>query len=218
MVQTFQRAEQADRAEQGHQAPARLSAEAAQVTGVGGRVKRFLLTPFRADTWRRMLHALVAPLGLLWMFASISAMGAGHKHNAGLPALLAVLGLGALAVWFGPWFELARVRWFLGHRVAPAQGGTGIGRRIGFFFTNMAVSGLAFVLVLGTAIIGGRNLSYPIWGWRPYPDPDWGGPTPVGAVAVHFAAGVAAALLFPWLVVALTKVHTRLVHRMLGER
>ncbi|MBC3840340.1 hypothetical protein GXW82_09320 [Streptacidiphilus sp. 4-A2] len=62
------------------------------------------------------------------------------------------------------------------------------------------LTAVMFLLVAGWVIVSIRNLSYPIWGWAPYPDPAWGGPTPLGAVLLHFSAGVLLFFLLPWAV------------------
>jgi len=87
-----------------------------------------------------------------------------------------------------------------------------------FFFTNLALTTLSFAVTVGWVIVSARNLTYPIWGWEPYPTDAWGGPTPVGAVALHFSAGVVAFFLLPWVVVRVTEWQRTSVHRFAAEQ
>ncbi|MEU7578420.1 hypothetical protein AB0B50_12525 [Streptomyces sp. NPDC041068] len=181
-----------------------------------GFVADLVRVPFRAVTWRHMLHALLAPLGLAWFFAVVNALRISQEEGVPQLGIAGALVATALAVACVGAFGRARARWFFGIRMAPGQGRGRLGRTLGYFFVDLLLSGLAFALAAGVVIVCARNLTYPIWGWAPYPNPAWGGPTPEGAVALHFAGGVVALFVGPRLVTALSRAQLRLTQRMVG--
>ncbi|MGK5627537.1 hypothetical protein [Streptomyces sp. URMC 123] len=189
---------------------------AAQGGGTRGAAAELLRTPFRGRTWRHMLHALLAPLGLAWFFAAVNAMRLAEENDLPQLGIALAFAVTVAAVFLSNAFERARARWFLGVRIEPRRARRP-GRTVGYFFANLLLSSLAFALAAGVIIVCARNLTYPIWGWAPYPNPAWGGPTPLGAVSLHFAGGVAALFIGPRLVVALSEAQVRLTRRMIGE-
>jgi hypothetical protein len=174
--------------------------------------------PFRGDTWRHLLYALLVPLvaGLILalQFVMKAAQDSGHP-GVGPLVLLAALVVAAVA---GPSFERMRMRIFFGEYLAPRRAARFSGA-IAFFFVNMVLTTLSFAATVGWAIVSARNLTYPIWGWAPYPDPAWGGPSPVGAVALHFLSGVVAFFVLPWVVLLVTEWQRAAVRRFAaGQR
>ncbi|MFH7600477.1 hypothetical protein WDV06_36075 [Streptomyces racemochromogenes] len=175
-----------------------------------------LSLPFRRDTWRHMLFALLLPLTFALVLSLQYVMKAAQEHGHPRlgPVVLAVALAGiALA---GPAFERMRLRVFFGETVAPREGGR-VRHGLAFFVVNMLLSTLSFAAAAGWVIVCARNLTYPIWGWAPYPTPAWGGPTPLGAVALHFAAGVVAFFVMPWVVIHTTNWQRAAVRRHLGR-
>jgi len=176
-----------------------------------------LTLPFRSDTWRHLLYALLVPLvaGLL-LVVEFVMRPARDSGNQALGPLVLFAALVACAV-AGPAFERMRLRVFFGEHLAPRRAARFSGAFV-FFFANMALTTLSFAATVGWAIVSARNLTYPIWGWEPYPTDAWGGPTPVGAVALHFSAGVVAFFLLPWVVVRVTEWQRTAVRRFAAEQ
>lgn len=184
-----------------------------------GRFGPFL-APFRPRTWRHVLYAVMAvgPLLLVVLpYVMKSAQGHGHGTRAVAPVLLLVMLAVVAAV--GPWVERWRAATFLreeiGHRSGVGRRAR-LGRGLLFLVANLLLSTLSFGVVVVWAIASARNLSYPIWGWVPYPDPNWGGPSPAGAVALHFAAGVVAFFFGPWAIIGLTNWQVRVARNIFG--
>lgn len=174
--------------------------------------------PFRGHTWRRLLYALVVPLVaglvLVLQFVMKAAQDSGHPGVGPLVLFGALL----VAAVVGPAFERMRLRFFFGEHLGPRDGGRFAGA-VTFFFVNTLLTTLSFAATVGWIVVSARNLTYPIWGWAPYPDPAWGGPSPVGAVTLHFAAGVVAFFALPWVVVRVTEWQRAAVRRFAaGER
>ncbi|MGW5276256.1 hypothetical protein ACWEQP_27650 [Streptomyces sp. NPDC004044] len=172
--------------------------------------------PFRCETWRHVLYALFLPLGFALVFALQYVMRAAQDHGLQqVGPLILVAALGAVAV-FGPAFERFRVRLFFGEAVGRHNEGR---LRAGavFFVVFLVLSTLSFAAAAGWIIVSVRNLTYPLWGWAPYPDPAWGGPSPIGAVSLHFAAGVVAFFGLPWVIVRLTCWQLLAVRRWIGS-
>ncbi|WP_415947330.1 hypothetical protein [Streptomyces sp. KLOTTS4A1] len=171
--------------------------------------------PFRRNTWRHLLFALLLPLALTLIFVLQYAMKASQDNGyqeLGPLILIAALAVVALA---GPAFERLRLRLYFGDVIAPRDRGR-VSGGLAFFVVNMALSTLSFAAAAAWVIVSARNLTYPIWGWEPYPTEAWGGPTPVGAVALHFAAGVVTFFALPWVVVRLTQWQRAAARRFLG--
>ncbi|MFC9244377.1 sensor domain-containing protein [Streptomyces sp. NPDC057136] len=182
-------------------------------TGLRG----LLRLPFRRQTWTYVLYALLLPLALslilVLQYAMKAAQDNGHQE-LGAVILLAVLVVVAVV---GPGFERVRARFWLGEEIGRRSGGNRLVRHAAFFVLNMLVGALGFLAVAGWLIVSARNLTYPIWGWRPYPDPAWGGPHPLGVVALHFAAGVVTFFVGPWVIVRLTRLQVRLARGFIGS-
>ncbi|MFD1832117.1 hypothetical protein ACFSJS_21070 [Streptomyces desertarenae] len=175
-------------------------------------LRGLLALPFRGDTWRHLLYALLVPLvaGLVLALQPLikSSQDSG-KQGLGPLTLFLALVVAAVA---GPAFERMRLRVFFGERLAPCRSGRVAGA-VQLFFVNMVLATLSFAATVGWVIVSARNLTYPIWGWEPYPTDAWGGPTPVGAVALHFFSGVVAFFVLPWVVVRVTEWQRAAVRR-----
>ncbi|MFD7867137.1 sensor domain-containing protein [Streptomyces sp. NPDC057682] len=188
-------------------------AAADEPTGLRG----LFVLPFRRQTWRYVLYALLLPLALALIlglqYPMKTAQEKGHPE-IGTVVLLAVLVVVAV---FGPRFERVRARFWLGEEIGRRTGGRRFWRNAAFFLLNMVTGALAFLAVAGWLLISVRNLTYPFWGWRSYPDPAWGGPHPLGVVSLHFLAGVVALFVGPWIIVRLARLQVRLVRGFIGE-
>ncbi|WP_431951757.1 hypothetical protein [Actinacidiphila sp. bgisy167] len=176
-----------------------------------------LTLPFRGDTWRHLLYALLVPLvaGLVLALQSVMKATQDSAHPGLGPLVLSAALVAAAAV--GPLFERMRLRVFFGEHLAPRRSARFSGAVV-FFFVNMALTALSFAAAIGWAIVSARNLTYPIWGWEPYPTDAWGGPTPAGAVALHFSAGVVAFFVLPWVVVRVTEWQRVAIRRFAAEQ
>ncbi|MFB7949171.1 hypothetical protein ACFC6L_30145 [Kitasatospora phosalacinea] len=176
-------------------------------------LRALLRTPFRARTYRHLGFALCAPLGALLLYASTLAMHYAATHGAEQAALLILLAALLLTGLLLPAFDRLRIRWFFGeHLHGPAT----FRRGAAHLLTGTLLSALTATLTLGWALVSARNLSYPLWGWRSYPDPAWGGPTPLGVVTTHFlGGGLTAFFLLPPLVVWLTGRQLALARRLI---
>ncbi len=179
---------------------------------------RGLLTlPFRGETWRHLLYALLIPLfaGLILalQYAMKAAYDSGHA-KVGPLVLLAAIVFAAAA---GPGFERMRLRVFFDEHLV-ARRSRRVPGALAFLFVNIVLTTLSFAVTIGWMIVSARNLTYPIWGWAPYPDPAWGGPSPEGAVTLHFLAGVVAFFVLPWVVVRITEWQRAAVRRFAAER
>ncbi|WKX69492.1 hypothetical protein [Streptomyces sp. XD-27] len=163
-----------------------------------------------------MLFALFLPLPLALILGLQVLMKAAYDsgHKA-LGPLILLGALGAVAV-AGPAFERMRLRVFFGETVLRRRTGR-LRNGAVFFFVNLVLTALSFAAAVGWIIVSARNLTYPIWGWESYPTDAWGGPTPAGAVALHFASGVVAFFVLPWVVIHITRWQCAMVRRHLGE-
>ncbi|HEY9329503.1 MAG TPA: sensor domain-containing protein [Streptomyces sp.] len=171
----------------------------------------------RRQTWMYMLYSLLLPLALSLVLVLQYVMKAAQDHGheeLGPLILLAVLTVVAVA---GPGFERIRARFWLGEEIGRRSGDRRFVRHAAFFFLNTLVGALGFLAVAGWLIVCGRNLTYPVWGWRSYPDPAWGGPHPLGVVALHFAGGVVALFAGPWVIVRLARLQIRVVRGFIGS-
>ncbi|QMU77958.1 hypothetical protein GXW83_21920 [Streptacidiphilus sp. PB12-B1b] len=176
-----------------------------------------LRAPFQLTTWRHLLFAALGPLGFAALegtqFALRPGPGGQNSHNG----LLLIVVVVAVAL-IGPGYERLRARLVLGEEIGRRRGRGRIGRGALFFLFNLVLTGVMFLLVAGWVIVSIRNLSYPIWGWAPYPDPAWGGPTAFGAVLLHFSAGVLAFFLVPWAVVRINHWQLGVDRKLIGAR
>jgi hypothetical protein len=179
-----------------------------------GRAK-LLTEPFRARAWRHVLYALVAA-GPLLLFVLPYVMKSARGHGGQQWGVLLLLVMLVVVSVFGPIVERLRARVFLAEDIGSRPGAGRLGRNLLFMIVNLILGSLSFGLVAGWVIVSARNLTYPVWGWAPYPDPAWGGPTPAGAVALHFAAGVAAFFFGPRVIIAVTNWQVRTARRIIG--
>ncbi|MFE2018413.1 hypothetical protein ACFW9O_10285 [Streptomyces sp. NPDC059499] len=172
--------------------------------------------PFRRRTWASVLYALLLPLALglivVLQYVMQAAQDSGHEE-LGPMILVAALVLVAVA---GPGFQRARARFWLGEPIGRRRGQGRLAGGAVFFVVNLLLDTLLFAAAAGWLIVSARNLSYPVWGWRPYPDPAWGGPYPIGVVALHFAGGVIAFFCGPWVITRLVGLQLRLARAFIG--
>jgi hypothetical protein len=179
-------------------------------------LRELLTLPFRGETWRHLLYALLVPLVVGLILALQYVMKAAYDSgHPGVGPLVLVAALVAVAV-AAPSFERMRLKIFFGEHLAPRRAARFTGAAV-FLFANTVLTTLSFAATAGWIIVSARNLTYPIWGWKPYPDPAWGGPSPVGAVALHFSAGVVAFFALPWVVVRVTEWQRAAVRRFAAE-
>ncbi|WP_285571004.1 sensor domain-containing protein [Streptomyces sp. NBC_01463] len=180
-------------------------------------LRGLLRLPFRRQTWKYVLYTLLLPLALslilVLQYAMKAAQDNGHQELGPL-ILLAVLVVVAVC---GPGFERVRARFWLGEEIGRRSGDNRFVRHAAFYVLNMLAGALGFLAVAGWLIVSARNLTYPVWGWRSYPDPAWGGPHPAGVVALHFAAGVVTFFVGPWIIVRLAKLQVRLARGFIGS-
>ncbi len=174
----------------------------------------FLRAPFATATWRA---AAFAGTSVVWLVPALACVWA--NRTAQVPAIT----LGGIASYFvlvivaGPRVERWRAEGILGVRLR--RRGAGALGRVAYALANLPLGLAAAGLVVYWLVIVVRNVVlYPLFGWTPYPDPAWGGPTPLGAVALHFAAGVAALFAGPWLVGRIAGVQVALIDRLLCDR
>lgn len=179
-------------------------------------LRGLLLLPFRRNTWTSVLYALLLPLALGLIVAlqyfMQAAQDSGHQELGPL-ILVAALVLVAVA---GPGFQRARARFWLGEPIGRRRGEGRLAGGAVFFVANVLLDTLLFATAAGWLIVSARNLSYPVWGWRPYPDPAWGGPYPLGVVALHFAGGLIAFFCGPWVIIRLVRLQVRLARAFIG--
>ena len=94
-------------------------------------------------------------------------------------------------------------------------------RCAGFLLLNLPLSALTFGVVTAMGLLLVRAATYPFlaWGDESYYEQAWGGPTYLGAVAVHSGPGVLVLLLGPAVIRALTGLHARLARNLVsGDR
>jgi hypothetical protein len=151
--------------------------------------------PFSASTWRRTLYVLLAlPVGVACLPLSIlGGSPVAARMQQGLASRLLGVGL-----------ERPRRR-----RLD--------GRVVGHTLLSLPLNALSWALTVAIWAVAVGNLAHPL-----RPDSDdlsyaWGGPSLVGAWAVHGAAGLALLLVVPWIVNGVTALQGRLVRTMLGS-
>jgi hypothetical protein len=173
---------------------------------------RLLFAPLR--DWRRNLYALTTLTGVGWFALSIATItGLAGTRLAALGVPVAVGLAFALAL---PAARLERRRHrLIGTAVPPRRG---LLRAVAHLLLSVPLGGLGVGLIVFWALVSVRNLVlFPfVYSWAMDLSTSWGGPTVVGAVAVHMAGGLAAFLLIPHLVRALTTLHAALTRRLLG--
>lgn len=188
-----------------------------------------------ADTWRRTLYALLSlPAGFAGFVVTVLSLA--------VSAVLSVTVVGALC--FNLAFALVqlctRLERSLARRLLRLPAGEPLRREpvrpgpagrlaarmtdrqswrdIGFILVNLPVSILAaFVIVLAAVLIV-RGITYPFmaWGNVAYYHQAWGGPTYLGAVAVHSVPGLLTVILGPVVIRTVTGLQGRLIQRMIS--
>lgn len=145
--------------------------------------------PFRADTWRRTLYALIA------LPVTIATL------------VLVVIGRSGLAV-----RTQRKLTGTLLDDRHPRPGAPGPGRIILGALANVPVAAVALVVTGYFWLVVFLNVFFPVRALAGTLDLDqsWGGPSLLGAWAVHAAGGVAFAFVTPWVVRGLTWLHARL--------
>ncbi|MFG2720949.1 sensor domain-containing protein [Streptomyces sp. NPDC048416] len=152
-----------------------------------------LREPFRAGTWLRFAHLLLAlPVGILCLPIALVGGPAGRIQR-GLARRL--LGVEVAA----PGRTVRTGLLALAHAIVSVP----------LNLIALTVSGYFWTVVV-------MNLGYPL---RPGGDPSqaWGGPTMAGAWAVHgIGGGVPFLLVTPWVIRGFTLIQARLVRGFLG--
>lgn len=201
---------------------------------VAATARLILVAPFRADTWRRTLHGVLClPLAAIYFALTVPLFLVGTP-------LIVVLGLGLVLSLVAFWIsrqlarlECARTRALLHREVrrpdqpvvrgnparrwwARCRSAT-TWRTLAFMLTNLPLSLVVTFLSLYPWVQTVYSLSYPIVQWNTsFTEHAWGGPSWLGAVAVHTLPGIPMLFAAPWLVRAATTVHALWVRLLLG--
>lgn len=211
-------------------------ADTASPSGNASIAARLFRAPFRGDTWRRtaygigcfplavvsfvavvpgtivgtvlMITLILGAIALLVFFSLTRTVGSVHRWWARIGLGLIITQPAALNPAGGP---LARLR----VRVADPR----TWRELAFATLNLpagfAVTALSIYPWMQTIY----SLSYPIVQWNTTFTVDaWGGPSWIGAVAVHTLPGIPMLFLAPWWIYAVTWLHGRFVRLMLAGR
>jgi Putative sensor len=88
-------------------------------------------------------------------------------------------------------------------------------REFGYFALAPVTALVPAAVVAFLAVTVAHNLAYPVTEWGVDLNDAWGGPTWIGAVALHVGAGVAFLALSPPVVRVLARCHAALVRRLL---
>ncbi|MFD9815598.1 sensor domain-containing protein [Streptomyces sp. NPDC059080] len=180
-------------------------------------LRAVLRLPLQRRTWQHLGFALLLPLGLALIAGAFHVMKGQRGSAGGGAGPLVLLAAVAVVALCGPSFERFRARVWLGEEVGRAGRDGRLKRGTAFFFASLLLGSASFTVVIGWVIVSVRNVSYPFWGWAPYPDPAWGGPSPLGAVSLHFAAGVVTFFGAPWLVIRLNRLQVYVARRLVGS-
>ena len=197
-------------------------------------VRSILRAPFTAETWRRTAYgSLCLPVAIVGFVLTIPLFLVGTP-------LIIVVGLGfvlsSFALWLSRGFvrlERARVAGMLGLAIPPLDEPVVTGhlaRRwwtrcrtprtwltLAFVLTNVPLSLLVFFLCCYPWVQTVYSLSYPILQWNTtFSEHAWGGPSWLGAVAVHTLPGIPMLFAAPWLVAVATTAHARWARFLLG--
>lgn len=196
--------------------------------------RRILLAPFRAETWRRTLYGVLClPVAVLYFALTIPLFLVGTP-------LIVVFGLGFILSLVAFWIsrqlarlERARLGGLLRQEVRRPDDPAGTGnparrwwarcrsattwRTLAFMLTNLPLSLVVSFLSLYPWVQTVYSLSYPIVQWNTtFTEHAWGGPTWLGAVAVHTLPGIPMLFAAPWLVKGATSAHALWVRLLLG--
>jgi hypothetical protein len=169
--------------------------------------------PFTLEIWRRVTYASLS-------IVCLAPLVIGTAINASLQ--IPAVTLAAFLVYFGGFIALDGrrfERWRTSSLLGVGASRTSrrrFGRELTYLLVNIPIGCLSIGLVVGWIIISVRNvLFYPVFGWTSYPNPSWGGPTPIGAVSLHLAAGLVVLFGRPWLISSVTRLQESLVDRLL---
>lgn len=198
-------------------------------------LRTILCAPFTAQTWRRTAYGIVSfPLAAIYFALTVPELIVSAP-------LIIVFGLGLVLSLVFFWisrqlarFERARVGWMLGQEIAapldPALRGNPARRwwarcrlattwrTAAFMLTNLPLSLVTTFLCFYPWLQTVYSLSYPIVQWNTtFTEHAWGGPTWLGAVAVHTLPGIPMLFAAPWIVKAATTVHAAWVRLLLGH-
>jgi len=185
-------------------------------------------------SWRRALFGVLSlPIGVVFMVVTL----AGLVISAALTLVL--VGLVCFGVTFtltrsAARIERARARWLIGVDVAkpprfppPRRGLIQRVRsrlrdrqtwsEVAYLLLGGPLGVVSALLVILVCFVIAQAVAYPFNALSPgYTDNAWGGPTYLGAVAIHSGAGLVTVFAGPWLIWALTALHGGLVRRLLG--
>jgi hypothetical protein len=155
-------------------------------------------TPLRADPWRRTLYSLLAlPAGIA---AAPLALAGGYR---------------AAARW-----QRDLARRLLRLPLERSAGRERAGRVLAHSLLSLPLNVASFALTVSLWSLVLLNLAYPLRPALGIGDGDyetaWGGPTLVGAWAVHAAGGLLLLFVSAWTVTAVTGLQGRLLRRLLG--
>lgn len=170
---------------------------------------------YAAETWRHVGYALLSGV---WLVPLIVALLVNQHLESpaitfgGIAAYFAAI---AVVGWkFERWRTLRLLRMPM---AGPRRGRIGLAALYGL--VSLPVGSLAVLLPLAWIIVSVRNVFlYPIVHRPPYPDPSWGGPTVVGAIAVHWGGGVVIMLGGPWAIKAVSRFQGKLARSLLVSR
>lgn len=215
-------------------APNSAAKDAEAGSDSGRRIVAFLRAPFAAATWRRTAYGIASlPIAAV----SFALVVPGIIASTALLAAF-LLGVPFFLLFFGvartlAGFHRSWVRVMLKVDVGtpePLQVGGGPLRRwksrcadlrtwrdVLFMIANLPISLVLLYLCAWPWVQTVYSLSYPIMQWNTQFGPGaWGGPSWIGAVAVHTLPGFVTLFLGPWLIQGATFVHRRWVRVMIG--
>lgn len=204
--------------------------------GSGGLIGTILRAPFTAQTWGRTAYGILSsPLGAVYFALTIPGLLVSTP-------LVPVLGLGLLLSGLFFWasrqiaaVERARASWLLDQPICPpvttvVRGGLArrwwlrcrsvtTWRYVAFIVTNLPLSLVTTFLCIYPWLQTVYSLSYPIvQAHTTFTEHAWGGPTWLGAVAVHTLPGIPMLFAAPWIVRGATGVHAAWARLLLGTR
>lgn len=200
------------------------------------RARKILGAPFTFATWRRTAYGVLSlPVAAVYFALTVPTLLIST-------ALIIVFGLGILftlaVFWLSrvfAWMERARGSGMIGAVLSPPIGPTVFGgpfkrwwqrcrspvtwRTLGFMLTNLPLSAVTCFLCAYPWVQTFYSLSYPIIQWNTtFTEHAWGGPSWLGAVAVHTLPGVPMLFAAPWIVRGATAIHVAWVRYTLADR
>lgn len=198
--------------------------------------RTILRAPFTVDVWRRTGYGLLClPVAIVCFLLTIPFLLVGTP-------LIIVAGVGLVVSLLALWssrqlasLERTRALRLLRQPIAPPEQSAVAGhlaRRwwtrirtpttwltLAYMVTNLPLSLLVSFLCLYPWLQTVYSLTYPIVQWHTtFSDQAWGGPSWLGAVAVHTLPGIAMLFAAPWIVRGATTVHLRWVRLLLVAR